>query len=248
MIWRIVRSRGFIPIVLILAALLYWKLHPRRAKGHLGWLRRRPRRHPLEHARASARIGRRSALRRPCGSRARGGDSGSSAHAFGHDWVDARFAANDGFRSLGKERHFVGARAHAARPGAGPDENCQQRARRTGPRWQAHLSVRARNARVDFAASRGGRSPGPRGKFAGRESLCRGRAKIETRRLAARPACASIRRPAATASASSGNGHGEVKRATGDAVSGGPRCAQTRPGGSGRAGRTRRRLGAGAIR
>jgi len=28
MIWRIVRSRGFIPIVLILAALLYWKLHP----------------------------------------------------------------------------------------------------------------------------------------------------------------------------------------------------------------------------
>lgn len=27
MIWRIVRSRGFIPIVLIVAALLYWKLH-----------------------------------------------------------------------------------------------------------------------------------------------------------------------------------------------------------------------------
>ena len=27
MIWRIVRSRGFIPIVLVLAALLYWKLH-----------------------------------------------------------------------------------------------------------------------------------------------------------------------------------------------------------------------------
>src|ERR1700688_4186466 len=27
MIWRIVRSRGFIPIVLIFAALLYWKLH-----------------------------------------------------------------------------------------------------------------------------------------------------------------------------------------------------------------------------
>jgi len=27
MIWRIVRSRGFIPIVLILAALLYWRLH-----------------------------------------------------------------------------------------------------------------------------------------------------------------------------------------------------------------------------
>ena len=27
MIWRIVRSRGFIPVVLILAALLYWKLH-----------------------------------------------------------------------------------------------------------------------------------------------------------------------------------------------------------------------------
>jgi len=28
MIWRIVRSRGFIPIVLIFGALLYWKLHP----------------------------------------------------------------------------------------------------------------------------------------------------------------------------------------------------------------------------
>jgi hypothetical protein len=28
MIWRIVRSRGFIPIALILGALLYWKLHP----------------------------------------------------------------------------------------------------------------------------------------------------------------------------------------------------------------------------
>ncbi len=27
MIWRIVRSRGFIPVVLIFAALLYWKLH-----------------------------------------------------------------------------------------------------------------------------------------------------------------------------------------------------------------------------
>jgi hypothetical protein len=27
MIWRIVRSRGFIPIVLILAALVYWKIH-----------------------------------------------------------------------------------------------------------------------------------------------------------------------------------------------------------------------------
>ena len=27
MIWRIVRSRGFIPILLVLAALLYWKLH-----------------------------------------------------------------------------------------------------------------------------------------------------------------------------------------------------------------------------
>ena len=27
MIWRVVRSRGFIPIVLVLAALIYWKLH-----------------------------------------------------------------------------------------------------------------------------------------------------------------------------------------------------------------------------
>lgn len=27
MIWRVVRSRGFIPVVLILAALLYWKIH-----------------------------------------------------------------------------------------------------------------------------------------------------------------------------------------------------------------------------
>src|SRR5579863_2846116 len=27
MIWRIVRSRGFIPVLLIVAALLYWKLH-----------------------------------------------------------------------------------------------------------------------------------------------------------------------------------------------------------------------------
>ena len=32
MILRIVRSRGFIPIVLILAALLYWKLHPSSPK------------------------------------------------------------------------------------------------------------------------------------------------------------------------------------------------------------------------
>jgi hypothetical protein len=32
MIWRIVRSRGFIPIVLILGALLYWKLHPSSPK------------------------------------------------------------------------------------------------------------------------------------------------------------------------------------------------------------------------
>jgi hypothetical protein len=33
MIWRIVRSRGFIPIVLILAGLLYWKLHTGQAKA-----------------------------------------------------------------------------------------------------------------------------------------------------------------------------------------------------------------------
>jgi hypothetical protein len=32
MIWRIVRGRGFIPVVLILAALLYWKLHPSAPK------------------------------------------------------------------------------------------------------------------------------------------------------------------------------------------------------------------------
>jgi hypothetical protein len=32
MIWRIVRSRGFIPILLILAALLYWRLHPSSPK------------------------------------------------------------------------------------------------------------------------------------------------------------------------------------------------------------------------
>src|SRR5579863_8967517 len=32
MIWRIVRSRGFIPIVLILAALLYWRLHSNSTK------------------------------------------------------------------------------------------------------------------------------------------------------------------------------------------------------------------------
>jgi hypothetical protein len=32
MIWRIVRSRGFIPILLILAALLYWRLHPASPK------------------------------------------------------------------------------------------------------------------------------------------------------------------------------------------------------------------------
>ena len=40
MIWRIVRSRGFIPIVLILAGLLYWKLHTGPVKaisiGYIG--------------------------------------------------------------------------------------------------------------------------------------------------------------------------------------------------------------------
>lgn len=40
MIWRIVRRRGFIPIVLILGALLYWKLHPGSTKvisvGYVG--------------------------------------------------------------------------------------------------------------------------------------------------------------------------------------------------------------------
>ena len=32
MIWRIVRSRGFIPIVLILGAMVYWRLHPSSPK------------------------------------------------------------------------------------------------------------------------------------------------------------------------------------------------------------------------
>ena len=40
MVWRIVRGRGFIPIVLILGALLYWKLHPGSPKvisvGYVG--------------------------------------------------------------------------------------------------------------------------------------------------------------------------------------------------------------------
>jgi hypothetical protein len=40
MIWRMVRSRGFIPVVLILAALLYWKMHPSTPKvlsvGYVG--------------------------------------------------------------------------------------------------------------------------------------------------------------------------------------------------------------------
>jgi hypothetical protein len=40
MIWRIVRSRGFIPVVLVLGALLYWKLHPGSPKvisvGYVG--------------------------------------------------------------------------------------------------------------------------------------------------------------------------------------------------------------------
>src|SRR6202140_1582609 len=40
MIWRIVRSRGFIPVVLILCALMYWKLHPGSPKvisvGYVG--------------------------------------------------------------------------------------------------------------------------------------------------------------------------------------------------------------------
>ena len=40
MIWRIVRSRGFIPIVLILAAVLYWRLYPSAPKaisvGYIG--------------------------------------------------------------------------------------------------------------------------------------------------------------------------------------------------------------------
>ena len=40
MIWRIIRGRGFIPVVLILAALLYWRLHPTTPKvisvGYVG--------------------------------------------------------------------------------------------------------------------------------------------------------------------------------------------------------------------
>ena len=40
MFWRIVRGRGFIPVVLIFAALLYWKLHPSSPKvisvGYVG--------------------------------------------------------------------------------------------------------------------------------------------------------------------------------------------------------------------
>lgn len=40
MLWRIVRSRGFIPVLLILAALLYWRLHPGTPKvisvGYVG--------------------------------------------------------------------------------------------------------------------------------------------------------------------------------------------------------------------
>ena len=40
MFWRIVRTRGIIPVILILAALAYWKLHPRVPKalevGYIG--------------------------------------------------------------------------------------------------------------------------------------------------------------------------------------------------------------------
>ena len=33
MLWRIVRGRGFVPVLLILAALVYWKLHPQVPKA-----------------------------------------------------------------------------------------------------------------------------------------------------------------------------------------------------------------------
>ena len=40
MIWRIVRSRGFIPVVLVFGALLYWKFHAASPKvisvGYVG--------------------------------------------------------------------------------------------------------------------------------------------------------------------------------------------------------------------
>jgi hypothetical protein len=32
MVWRIIRGRGFVPVVLILAAILYWKIYPRPPK------------------------------------------------------------------------------------------------------------------------------------------------------------------------------------------------------------------------
>ncbi len=248
MIWRIVRSRGFIPIVLILAALLYWKLSCGLAEGHFGRLRGRPRRHPLEHARASPRRSRRSALRRPRGSRARGRHGGAGARAIGHDWVDARFAANDGFRSVGKERLFIGARAHAARSGAGPDENPQQRARRTRPRRQANFSVRARNARVDFGTGRGGRSRGPEENSQEEKTSAADeqKSKQEDWLLVLR----AIDSPANGDSTHASENVPAASEAMprGDAVSGGPGLAQSVSGGGGRRGRACRRLGAGAIR
>jgi hypothetical protein len=179
MIWRIVRSRGFIPVVLILAALIYWKLHPGTPKvisvGYVGdrdvilW-------NTLAQVRESVgevHYGDRVEVVRVEGSAAQvRAPSGTIG------WMrDSRQIMDS--ELWGKSASLL-ERARTL--------PIQARGR-TGPRWQAHLSARARDARADFAAGRGGRYPGSRGKFARRESFRHGRSKIEARRLAACPAC-----------------------------------------------------------
>ena len=106
MIWRIVRSRGFIPIVLILAALVYWKMSPGSPKvisvGYVAdrdvilW-------NTLAQVReevAEVHYGDRVEVMRVEGAAVQ------VRTPIRHDRVDARFAANDGLRSLGKERRF----------------------------------------------------------------------------------------------------------------------------------------------
>ena len=105
MIWRIVRSRGFILVFLILAALAYWKFHQGPPKvisvGYIGdravilWNRSR---------KCANRWGKRitAIVWKLCAWKGRR----FRCARFRHPWVDSGLASNDGFR-LGQMRVFL---------------------------------------------------------------------------------------------------------------------------------------------
>ena len=185
MSWSFVRRRGFIPILLILAALAYWKLHPRAPNtievGYVGdravtmWNTLAQVRQPV----AELHYGERVEVVREEGAAAQVRTASGTT-----GWLlDSRQMMDSDLWA--QSNSLLSPGAHDAGAGARPNQDRQQPARQARTRWQAHFSTDARHAGRCPRARRRGCPPGDRRKFIGRKKRIWGSTKTQAGRLAA---------------------------------------------------------------